>query len=184
MQTYLFNDSWFFTDSDDLRARFHNECAPLMEVTLPHDAMIGKKRSPNLRRGNLAGYYPGGTYVYTKTYFFPPETAQSHCVLEFGGVYANAMFFVNDCFAGKCPYGYSRFFLDLDKFLRHGENNVIKVVSRSGADTRCYSGGGHLSGCTAPCQRAAVYRAGWPAGGYLLTGTGPGGDRDPHHPDQ
>lgn len=153
MQTYLFNDSWFFTDSDDLRARFHSECAPLMEVTLPHDAMIGKKRSPNVRRGNLAGYYPGGTYVYTKTYFFPPETAQSHCVLEFGGVYANAMFFVNDCFAGKCPYGYSRFFLDLDKFLRHGENNVIKVVSRSGADTRCYSGGGiyrdvrlHVSG--------------------------------------
>lgn len=153
MQTYPFNDSWFFTDSDDVHARFHNECAPPIEVTLPYDAMIAKKRSPDIWRGNLVGYFPGGTYVYTKTYFFPPETAQSHCVLEFGGVYANAMFFVNDRFAGKCPYGYSTFFLDLDKFLQYGENNVIKVVSRSGADSRCYSGGGiyrdvklHVSG--------------------------------------
>lgn len=48
--------------------------------------------------------------------------------LEFEGVYQNAFVYVNNSFAGKCPYGYSNFYVDITKYLNYNEPNALKVV--------------------------------------------------------
>lgn len=63
--------------------------------------------------------------------------------LEFEGVYQNAFVYVNNSFAGKCPYGYSNFYVDITKYLNYNEPNALKVVVKNGVPSgRWYTGGG------------------------------------------
>jgi beta-galactosidase len=113
-------------------------------VDLPHDAMILGKRSPKSKRANNTGFYPGGIYTYTKSFFVPEENNRMNMFIEFEGVYMNAMVFINGDFAATHPYGYSNFYVSLDKFLNYGAKNEIKVIAKcpSEPDSRWYSGGG------------------------------------------
>ena len=40
-------------------------------VTLPHDAMIHKKREANNPSGSAQAFFPGGSYVYEKNFHKP-----------------------------------------------------------------------------------------------------------------
>ena len=40
-------------------------------VTLPHDAMIHEKRVPGHASGSAQAFFPGGSYVYEKTFAKP-----------------------------------------------------------------------------------------------------------------
>ncbi|MDE7353966.1 MAG: DUF4982 domain-containing protein [Acetatifactor sp.] len=137
-----FNAGWRYTDSDTIQSRFHGGGSSLKEVTLPFDAMIRKERIHTDNTSNSGGYFPGGTYVYYKDFIVSRQDAEQNLYLELEGAYANTMVFLNDCFLGKCPHGYSGFLLSLDRFLKYGESNTLKVVSRSSFDSRWYSGGG------------------------------------------
>ena len=37
-------------------------------VDLPHDAMIVEKRNGRCRNGGNSGYFPGGRYIYAKSF--------------------------------------------------------------------------------------------------------------------
>lgn len=39
-----------------------------MTVDLPHDAMIVEKRNGGCRNGVNSGYFPGGKYIYEKSF--------------------------------------------------------------------------------------------------------------------
>lgn len=61
---------------------------------------------------------------------------------EFQGVYRDAMVFVNGTFAAQRPSGYATFVVDQSPFLRHGDQNTIRVDARSHDDSRWYTGAG------------------------------------------
>ena len=118
-----------------------NEAA---QITLPHDAMIHQERTPDTKNGAQTGFYPGGNFEYVKKLFAPEEWAEKTVILEFEGVADTAMVYVNDCLAATNLYAYSNFYVELDRYLRYGEENTIKVVADNSAEknTRWYTGTG------------------------------------------
>ncbi|MEH7492604.1 glycoside hydrolase family 2 TIM barrel-domain containing protein [Neobacillus niacini] len=111
-------------------------------VTLPHDVMITHKRSAEAVSGGKKGYFPDGTYDYVKKFDVPIVYKEKRVTFEFEGVYMNAMVYINGDFAGQHPYGYSNFYIKADRFLKYGEENEIRVVTRSNDDSRWYTGTG------------------------------------------
>ncbi|HZG87985.1 glycoside hydrolase family 2 TIM barrel-domain containing protein [Paenibacillus sp.] len=110
------------------------------KVTLPHDAMLEQERDPKQMNGTKKGYFRNGEWEYFKS-FEVPEGAE-HVVLEFDGVYNQAMVYINGSFAGHRPYGYSMFRIEADQFIKRGETNEVKVLCRTADDSRWYSGAG------------------------------------------
>ncbi len=113
-------------------------------VTLPHDAMIHETRDPQSPGGNAIGFFTGGVYVYEKTFAVPEDWQDKHVVFEFEGIYKNSKVYLNGREAGGRPYGYSRFFVQADRFLRYGEENTLRVVADNSQlpNSRWYSGSG------------------------------------------
>ncbi len=112
-------------------------------VTLPHDAMIHEKRDAKNPSGSAQAFFPGGAYVYEKTFTAPEGFENGHHVLEFEGVYKNARVSVNGKPAGGAAYGYIPFFINLDGLLKTGENVIrVECENRDQPDSRWYSGAG------------------------------------------
>ena len=113
-------------------------------VQLPHDAMIHEERNPNTGNGGQTGFWPGGAYTYKRSLFAPEEWREKTVLVEFEGVYETAMVYVNGCLAAVQRYGYSGFYVCLDKYLDYGADNEIMVVANNDAEknTRWYSGSG------------------------------------------
>lgn len=135
MKRQDFNQGWIY----------HEEgCSESVPVTLPHDAMIHAKRDPDSPGNHANAYFPGGVYIYEKTFFVPTEWKAKHIEFEFGGVYKNAKVYLNGNEAGGRPYGYVPFTICGDGFLNYGKDNTIKVVADNSLlpNSRWYSGGG------------------------------------------
>ena len=113
-------------------------------VTLPHDAMIHETRDPQSPGGNAIGFFTGDVYVYGKTFAVPEDWQDKDVVFEFEGIYKNSKVYLNGQEAGGRPYGYSRFFVQADRFLRYGEENTLRVVADNSQlpNSRWYSGSG------------------------------------------
>ena len=89
MQPIDFNAGWSYRhlNADKLNAE---EGEPWTAVTIPHDAMIGEKRSPLAASGLNSGWFEGRDYEYVKQ-FTPSEALAGEALqLEFEGVYHNA----------------------------------------------------------------------------------------------
>lgn len=140
MKKTRWNENWVLQEDGSFFDAFNNNTGK--SVTLPHDAMIMKPRSKT--NAIDIGYFPGGNYIYTKKYFAEPNFKGKEILLEFEGVSQNAFVYVNDEFAGKCPNGYTDFFVRIDEFLNYGEDNEIKVTAKTGMQQTCrwYCGGG------------------------------------------
>ena len=150
-----FNDGWEFRPKVSSFAELGRGGAPWRPVTLPHDAMIGQQRvAPDggSADGGANAYFPGGVFEYRKTFRVPEEDRGRRILVEFEGVYRDAMVYVNGNYAGQRPYGYSLFRVDAGRFLRFGADNEIRVEARAHKDSRWYTGAG-------------IYRDTW-----LLTG--------------
>ena len=144
MKKQKFNQNWIFTigsgSSLDALAGGNNTAK---QVTLPHDASIGRERNPEEPNGSGNGFFRAESYVYTKTFSMNADDKDKNVYLEFEGVYQNAFVYVNNSFAGKCPYGYSNFYVDITKYLNYNEPNALKVVVKNGVPSgRWYTGGG------------------------------------------
>ncbi|MBQ2634451.1 MAG: DUF4982 domain-containing protein [Oscillospiraceae bacterium] len=112
-------------------------------VTLPQDAMILEARRPDAPSGNQTGYYPVKSYTYEKRFFAPVEWKQKQNTLEFEGVMAQAMVFLNGELIAANHYGYSQFYAELNSRLRYGEENMLQVIARSNENaSRWYPGAG------------------------------------------
>ena len=139
-----FNRNWFFRDGcrdvfADLLKRDEAGCS----ITLPHDASIGRPRDAGVINGAANGYYQEGNYTYRKEFVIEEEHKEKNIYFEFEGVYQNAFVYINRSFAGKCPYGYSNFYIDATKYIRFGRRNVIEVqVKNAVPSSRWYTGGG------------------------------------------
>lgn len=113
-----------------------------VSVTLPHDAQILEKRTPDTSDGGH-GYFPGGVYTYTKTFVAPKEWENKKVLVEFEGIYKNSTVYLNDVEIGGHKYGYTCFAVELDG-LKEGEENTLTVVADNSLvpNSRWYTGSG------------------------------------------
>jgi beta-galactosidase len=139
MRRTSFNDGWQFREKVNPFAELVGTVIPYQDIRLPHDAMIGRDRSPDLEPATA--YFPGGDYQYRKAFTRPEHPEGGRAVLEFEGVYRDAMVYVNGALAAGHAYGYTGFTADLTPFLVPGENTLL-VEARSHQDSRWYSGTG------------------------------------------
>ena len=143
MKPISFNTGW--TCEPGLGGNIFARGGPQVEpipVTLPHDATIHEKRTPDAPSGTNKGHYPNGSYMYSKTISVPAEWAEKRVSLEFEGVYMNARVYINSDFAGQCPNGYAGFVIPCNDLLNYGEDNTITVKLHTDQDSRWYAGAG------------------------------------------
>lgn len=140
MSRVLFNDGWtvapYVSPFEELSGGASNARA----VTLPHDAMRTLARDPAAPAGASSAYFPSGAVTYRKTFVAPPEWRSAVVELEFGGVYRDAMIYLNGVLIGQRPNGYVPFRVRLNDALRYGAENLIRVDARAHQDSRWYSG--------------------------------------------
>nr|WP_308625084.1 glycoside hydrolase family 2 TIM barrel-domain containing protein [uncultured Eisenbergiella sp.] len=145
MEKISFNDNWIYHDGgggalDALIQKGQNTGKP---VTLPHDASVGKPRDGKALNGSGNGFFVEENCHYTKEFWVGEADKDKNVLLEFEGVYQNAFVYINNSFAGQCPYGYGNFYIDATKFIHFGAANRIKVVVKNGVPSgRWYTGGG------------------------------------------
>lgn len=130
-----FNEGWRFRRGDE---------PAMQDVSLPHDAMIGGRRSADAPSGSAGAYFHGELYTYEKEFNVPVEWEEKHILFQFEGVYRNAKVVINGQEAGGAAYGYIPFFVCGDGILNYGGKNIIRVTADTGRqpDSRWYSGGG------------------------------------------
>ncbi len=141
MQRTTFNSGWKVRPARHLFAELMGPKESAKEVRLPHDAMWDtQQRSPE---GNPAiAFFPEAEYDYTKSFFVPEEHRGKSVFLEFEGAYSRAEVFINGELAAERPYGYSHFYVKVDRYLNYGSTNEVKVSVRNYKDSRWYSGAG------------------------------------------
>ena len=132
MKRENFNENWHFIDQSLGKEPQH--------VTLPHDAMIHQVRKADNPSGSAQAYFPGGAYVYEKTFENP---GAEHMVFQFEGVYKNAKVFLNGQEAGGAAYGYIPFFVCADSLVKDGENVIrVECGNVDQPESRWYTGAG------------------------------------------
>ncbi|TPQ22751.1 glycoside hydrolase family 2 TIM barrel-domain containing protein [Streptomyces sporangiiformans] len=114
-------------------------------VTVPHDWSI--EQTPTTEHGTRSdtGFLPGGLGWYRIAFTLPRTYAGKRVFVEFDGVYMDAYVYCNGELAGRHPYGYTGFALDVTDLL-HADGttaNVIAVkVHNQLPSSRWYSGSG------------------------------------------
>ena len=141
-----FNDNWIFYEGINgsaMGAMSGGTAHQGIPITLPHDASVWKERDPQEDNGRGNGFYQRLTCHYTKEFDISAEDTEKNVWLEFEGVYHNAFVYINHSYAGKCPNGYSNFYIDATPFIKYGETNIIKVIARNAvSSSRWYTGSG------------------------------------------
>lgn len=117
-------------------------------VHLPYDAMVHEPRDPAAPSGAQTGFYPGGEYIYQKTFAAPADWRGKPVFLAFEGIYQTAMVYVNGTFACKSVNGYADFTVDLTPYLQYGAENRVKVIADNSRqpNSRWYTGSGMYRG--------------------------------------
>ena len=129
----LWNEGWQF------RKRAASEWKT---VTLPHDAMLCETRDPKCKNGQNSGYFPGGAYIYEKTFEVLEDWKGKYVAVHFEGVYHRSKVFLNGVLLGSHANGYTPFELELDDL--HGGENTLRVEldTTDEPNSRWYSGAG------------------------------------------
>lgn len=137
----LFTDGW--TVGPKLGAFEGAAAAALTRpVALPHDALRDAARAASVDQGVHSGYTPGGVFEYRKSFDVPHAWRDKTVLLEFEGVYRDAVVTVNGDFAAHHAHGYTPFTVPLDGFLLYGASNTVTVEARAHKDSRWYTGAG------------------------------------------
>ena len=133
MTRTLFDLGWEWRNADTAARQL---------VDLPHDAMLHEQRSASSANGSHTGWFPGGRYVYRKTWRAPADPGRVS--LFFEGVYRKSRVLVNGVEAGGCLGGYTEFEARIDHLIERGSNNLIEVHVDNSEEpnSRWYSGSG------------------------------------------
>ncbi len=136
MRAIDFNTGWSW--------KHLNEAGEGLPCTIPHDAMLGEKRSGLSAGGINTGWYEGYDYKYTKRFTPDGALAAGTAILEFEGVYHNAEIWLDGEKLAFRPYGYTNFYVDLTGKLTAGRESVLEVIARNAdqPNSRWYSGAG------------------------------------------
>jgi len=123
-----FNENWKFyygTSSTAQNPSFND--SSWTSVNLPHDFSIIQAFTTSSEAE--AGFLPGGTGWYRKTFTLPTGFEGKTLVLNFDGVYSSSTVYVNGTQIGEHHYGYSAFAFDITDYVTcDGETeNVIAV---------------------------------------------------------
>ncbi|MFJ4817378.1 glycoside hydrolase family 2 TIM barrel-domain containing protein [Streptomyces sp. NPDC088801] len=115
------------------------------ETAVPHDWSI--EQTPTTEHGTTSGtgFLPGGLGWYRLAFTLPPALAGKRVSVEFDGVYMDSTIYCNGKEAGRHPYGYTGFALDLTDLVHTDgtTENVIAVQVRNRLpSSRWYSGSG------------------------------------------
>ena len=128
-----FNSGWTFQKEG---------CDPV-PVQLPHDAMLTETRRNSCPNGVNTGYFPGGSYLYEKTFAITDDLIGKSFVLHFEGVYQNSTVHINGHQAGGHHYGFAPFDVDISDHVIAGDNSVSVFVDNTlEPNCRWYSGSG------------------------------------------
>jgi len=113
-------------------------------IDLPHDAMLHETRRADAPGINGLAYFPGGEYVYVKSFLVPQEWKNKAVYLHFEGVYHHPEVFINGLKDAGWDNGYRDFAFEIDEKLIFGEKNEIKVLVHNAdqPNSRWYSGSG------------------------------------------
>ncbi|MEU4658242.1 glycoside hydrolase family 2 TIM barrel-domain containing protein [Streptomyces sp. NPDC023723] len=146
-------DGWRFTLADPVGAAEPDAAAAApgyddsawREVAVPHDWSI--EQAPTTEHGTTSGtgFLPGGLGWYRLSFTLPAALTGKRISVEFDGVYMDAYVYCNGTEAGRHPYGYTGFALDLTGLVHtDGETeNVLAVRVRNRLpSSRWYSGSG------------------------------------------
>ena len=136
MEQYSFCSGW--------SCRHLDAPGPGTSVQIPHDAMLSEKRTADAASGINGAWFGGYDYLYEKDFTPAPELAGKKLILEFEGVYRNAEVYVNGQKLAFRPYGYTNFYVDVTDHLVIGQENRIRVISRTAdqPNSRWYTGAG------------------------------------------
>lgn len=111
-------------------------------LCLPHDWGIEGGFSYDLP-GNTGKLPYSGVGWYRKHFVLPASDAGRQVFLDIDGAMAYPMVWLNGKFVGGWAYGYSSFRLDLTKYIKLGEENVLAIrVSNPEKSSRWYPGSG------------------------------------------
>jgi beta-galactosidase len=136
------NHGWSYRRKVSAFAELGGASGSWADVTLPHDALISTERNPDLAHGAAAAFFPGGAFEYKTNLVIAAGDRGKLVALEFDGVYRDAMIYVNGALAGQHAFGYSRFTVRIDPYLRFGADNEVRVECRAHQDSRWYTGAG------------------------------------------
>ncbi|MCL1858345.1 MAG: DUF4982 domain-containing protein [Oscillospiraceae bacterium] len=147
MQKICFNKSWQFANGNIPFSYWGYWGVPAGDaktVDLPHDYMIEQKRDPDSLTKRDGGYFPGGVGCYSKKFFVPADWKEKNVYIEFEGVYMNAEIRLNGNVIKRQNYGYTTFFISMEKYLKYDTENEIAVIADNSAipNSRWYSGAG------------------------------------------
>ncbi|WP_329296132.1 glycoside hydrolase family 2 TIM barrel-domain containing protein [Streptomyces pseudovenezuelae] len=155
-RTVALRDGWRFALVDpggisDPTGEYADAAAPgyddsgWREIAVPHDWSIELAPTPLNGTTSGTGFFPGGLGWYRLAFTLPAALAGKRISVEFDGVYMDAYVYCNGTEAGRHPYGYTGFALDLTDLLHTdgSTENVIAVkVQNRLPSSRWYSGSG------------------------------------------
>lgn len=131
----IFNDDWEFRSSKDQDWTI---------VALPHDAMLGERRSADAPSTTHGAFFHGGKYHYRKLWHAPESLRGKKIALIFDGVYRHSRILVNNKHVGGCISGYTQFEVSIEFALKFGRMNTIEVQvdNSQQPSARWYTGSG------------------------------------------
>ncbi|MET9461985.1 glycoside hydrolase family 2 TIM barrel-domain containing protein [Streptomyces canus] len=155
-RTVALRDGWRFALVDpggitDPTGEYTDAAAPgyddsgWREIAVPHDWSI--ELAPTTENGTTSGtgFFPGGLGWYRLAFTLPSAFAGKRISVEFDGVYMDSYVYCNGTEAGRHPYGYTGFALDLTDLLHTDgptENVIAVKVQNRLPSSRWYSGSG------------------------------------------
>jgi beta-galactosidase len=111
-------------------------------VRIPHDWAIEQDFIRN-GDGNTGKLPWKGEGWYRKTIEIPAEDRDKTFYLLCDGIMAFPKIFINGELAGQWDYGYNSFYIDISKFLKIGEENLLAIhADTRNHDSRWYPGAG------------------------------------------
>ena len=122
------NDNWTFSKDGETRV-----------LNLPHDWGVEQpflQENPG-ETGKLAWW---GKAIYSKNLHL--EDLDKNLRLEVDGAFSNAKVYVNGVEAGGWPYGYASWAVELNPFVREGDNLIEIKLDNKPESSRWYPGGG------------------------------------------
>ena len=115
-----------------------------VDVDLPHDFQVEQAPVPTAPAHAATGYYDGSAATYVKDLDIGPEYAGKTVMIEFDGVYMNAVVSLNGQAVCRHNYGYTPFVVDITDYIRPGKTNRLSVFvdNTPQPNSRWYSGAG------------------------------------------